>query len=106
MATTNKDFKVKNGLVVGGSGTFTGTVSVGTPTQSAHAATKEYVDNNPASTTISDSPPASPTAGDMWYNSGDGIQYIYYDGYWVESSSGGQSTDFTNVEIATIMGAY
>lgn len=44
MATIDKDFKVKNGLVVALGGSFGGTVTVGTPTQAAHAATKEYVD--------------------------------------------------------------
>ena len=44
MATTNKNFKVKNGLEVGGNGTFDGTVTVYTPTANTHAATKLYVD--------------------------------------------------------------
>ena len=41
MSTVNKDFKVKNGLIVGLGGSFGGTVTVGTPTLAAHAATKE-----------------------------------------------------------------
>jgi hypothetical protein len=45
VATDNKDFKVKNGLVVGGTGAFEGTVAVATPNQSSHATTKEYVDD-------------------------------------------------------------
>ena len=44
MATESKDFKVKNGLVVGEGGTFNGPVTVATPTLATHAATKEYVD--------------------------------------------------------------
>lgn len=92
MSTSSKDFKVKNGLVVGGGGSFTDPVSVGTPTSGQHAATKDYVDSNSASLTISDSPPENPNPGDQWYNSGDGVTYVYYDGFWVESSSGGQET--------------
>ena len=29
-------------------------------------------------------PPASPLAGDAWFNTEDGAVYIYYDNYWVE----------------------
>jgi len=43
MATSDKDFKVKNGLNVALGGTFGGTVTVATPTLSTHAATKGYV---------------------------------------------------------------
>ena len=35
MATVNKDFKVKNGLQVAGSGSFGGTLTVATPTEAA-----------------------------------------------------------------------
>lgn len=44
MTTTDKDFKVKNGLSVTDGGTFGGPVVVGTPTQASHAVTKEYLD--------------------------------------------------------------
>ena len=44
MSTINKDFKVKNGIQVSEGGTFGGPVSVGTPTDPSHAATKDYVD--------------------------------------------------------------
>ena len=47
MATVNKDFKVKNGLIVALGGSFGGAVVVGTPTENLHAATKEYVDQFP-----------------------------------------------------------
>jgi len=43
MATVDKDFKVKNGLVVTNGGIFRGTVTGATPTENLHAATKEYV---------------------------------------------------------------
>lgn len=93
MTTTDKNFKVKNGIVVGGSGVFSGTVEVATPTADDHAATKAYVDQNAGGATVSDNPPENPSVGDQWYNSLDGVTYIYYDSYWVESSSGGQETN-------------
>lgn len=106
MATTDKDFKVKNGISVGGSGVFGGTVSVASPTQSGHAATKEYVDNAPAKATISASPPSNPSLGDQWYNSEDGVLYMYYDNFWVEASSGGADANIDSLEISSIMGVY
>ena len=45
MATTNQDFRVKHGINVATSGTFGGTVTVATPTENTHAATKLYVDS-------------------------------------------------------------
>jgi hypothetical protein len=44
LATEQKDFRVKNGLLVGGEGNFAGPVVVGTPSSNSHAATKQYVD--------------------------------------------------------------
>lgn len=91
MATSNKDFRVKNGLIVGGTGLFNGTVTVATPTANEHAATKQYVDENSGggggSLTVGDTPPSNPTEGDLWYNSLEGSTYVYYDSFWVESTS-------------------
>jgi hypothetical protein len=33
-----------------------------------------------------DTPPSSPKAGDMWWNSTDGRLYIYFDNNWVDAS--------------------
>ena len=92
MATDSKDFKVKNGLIVAEGGTFGGTVTVATPTSNTHAATKLYVDDLLAGVgggalTVSDTPPSSPAEGDLWYNSTDGSTYVYYDSFWVETTS-------------------
>lgn len=94
MATDSKDFKVKNGLVVGEGGTFNGPVTVATPTSNTHATTKLYVDDLIAgigagggSLTVSDTAPLLPSEGDLWYNSTDGSTYVYYDSFWVEASS-------------------
>jgi hypothetical protein len=40
------------------------------------------------STDISTTPPSSPTAGDLWYNSETGQTFVYYDSFWVENVSG------------------
>jgi len=68
------------------------------PTFNLEAATKQYVDTHGSSggggttTTISDAPPASPTAGSMWWESDTGTLWIFYnDGstsQWVAVASG------------------
>lgn len=45
MTTENKSFKVKNGLIVGGSGNFSGPVTISETTLPQHAARKDYVDS-------------------------------------------------------------
>jgi hypothetical protein len=69
VATIDKNFKVKNGLVVALGGTFGGTVEVGTPTENAHAATKEYVDGKFTSVVI-------PTESEAPENPADGQFYF------------------------------
>ena len=59
MSTTDKDFKVKNGLQVADGATFGAAISVGEPTLDEHAATKEYVDG--VASTPGPTGPAGPT---------------------------------------------
>jgi hypothetical protein len=80
MATVDKDFKVKNGLVVANGGTFGGAVTVGTPTINAHAATKEYVDSR--SMAVGSTAPSSPTNGTQWLDTGTNRINFYYNGAW------------------------
>jgi hypothetical protein len=70
VATTEKDFKVKNGLVVALGGSFGGTVEVGTPTENAHAATKEYVDGKFTSVVIptESEAPENPVDGQFYFD--------------------------------------
>jgi len=82
MTTENKDFKVKNGLVVTNGGTFGGAVEVGTPTIGAHAATKEYVDSVASSITVSSTAPSSPTNGMQWLDTVTNRVNFYYNGSW------------------------
>jgi hypothetical protein len=41
-----------------------------------------------ASITVSDTPPVSPTAGALWYESDSGKTFIYYDSQWIEIGGG------------------
>jgi hypothetical protein len=80
MATVDKDFKVKNGLVVANGGTFGDAVTVGAPTLNAHAATKEYVDSR--SMAVGSTAPSSPTNGTQWLDTGTNRINFYYNGSW------------------------
>lgn len=70
MATIDKNFKVKNGLVVALGGSFGGAVEVGTPTINAHAATKEYVDGKFTSVVIptESGAPENPVDGQFYFD--------------------------------------
>ena len=85
MATIDKDFKVKNGLVVALGGSFGGPVIVGTPTESTHAATRQYVDDRTGTVTIpvEIEAPQSPVDGQMYFDNTTRHLSIY-------SSSAGQ----------------
>jgi hypothetical protein len=85
VATVNKDFKVKHGLDVNQGGTFGGTVTVATPTQNTHAATKLYVDTVAGSSgvTVSGTAPASPSNGNLWFDTLTERVHVYYGSEWV-----------------------
>jgi len=80
MTTVDKDFRVKNGLVVANGGTFGGAVEVGTPTTNAHAATKEYVDNR--SMAVGNTAPSSPINGTQWLDTSTNRINFYYNSSW------------------------
>ncbi len=82
LATVNKDFKVKNGLIVNGGGEFGGAVVVANPTLSSHAATKEYVDSVAGSMVVGDTAPSTPNNGDLWLDSITKRVNVYYNGIW------------------------
>lgn len=85
MATVNKDFRVKHGINVAEGGIFGSTVTVATPTQNNHAATKLYVDTAVGSPQIpvSSTPPASPDNGDLWFDTLTERVHVYYSSEWV-----------------------
>ena len=82
MATIEKDFKVKNGLVVNNGGTFGDAVTVGAPTLASHAATKEYVDSLTGSMAVGTTAPSSPTNGTQWLDTATNRVNFYYNGVW------------------------
>jgi hypothetical protein len=86
VATTDKDFKVKNGLNVALGGSFGGTVTVSTPTENEHAATKLYVDSA-SSIVVGDTPPESPSNGKMWFDTTTERLNIYYNSEWIAQST-------------------
>jgi hypothetical protein len=83
--TTDKDFKVKNGLQVTEGGSFGGAVVVGTPTSGTHAATKSYVDDlvSDINIPVDSTPPSSPNNGQMWFDTGTQRLNVYYGGSWL-----------------------
>jgi hypothetical protein len=82
MTTVDKDFKVKNGLVVANGGTFGNAVTVGAPTLAGHAATKEYVDSLTGSMAVGSTAPSSPTNGTQWLDTLTNRVNFYYNGAW------------------------
>ena len=82
MATVEKDFKVKNGLIVSLGGTFGGTVTVGTPTELQHAATKEYVDNA-SSVEVSATAPEIIRDGQFYLNTDTYHLSVSYNNEWL-----------------------
>lgn len=87
MATVEKDFKVKNGLIVNSGGTFGGTVVVSDPTESTHAATKSYVDSVAGIITTGSTAPSSPTNGVQWFDTSLNRLKIYSDEVWYVMAS-------------------
>ena len=83
MATVNKDFKVKHGINVALGGTFGSTVTVATPTENAHAATKLYVDTAVGSPTIGTTQPESPVNGQLWFDTLTERVHVYYNSQWI-----------------------
>jgi hypothetical protein len=83
LATVDKDFKVKNGLVVANGGSFGGSVVVGEPTLSTHAATKAYVDAMAGGIPVDSTPPSSPENGDLWFDTLTERVHVYYNSSWL-----------------------
>jgi hypothetical protein len=83
MATVDKDFKVKNGLVVTNGGSFGDAVTVGAPTLADHAATKDYVDSLTGGMPVGPTPPSSPTNGQLWLDTLTNRVNVYKDSSWI-----------------------
>ena len=83
MATVNKDFRVKHGIIVADGGTFGSTVTVATPTLDTHAATKLYVDTAVGSPVVGTTQPGSPTNGQLWFDTVTERIHVYYNSEWI-----------------------
>jgi hypothetical protein len=83
MATVNKDFKVKHGINVALGGTFGSTVTVATPTENAHAATKLYVDTAIGAPVVGTTQPESPVNGNLWFDTLTERVHVYYNSEWI-----------------------
>ena len=83
MATVNKDFRVKHGINVAEGGIFGSTVTVATPTQNEHAATKLYVDSAVGSPKVPTTEPVSPANGDLWLDTLTERVHVYYNSQWI-----------------------
>jgi hypothetical protein len=82
VATTNRDFKVKHGLSVADGATFGSTVTVGTPTENAHAATKLYVDSKPILVATASTSPADAVNGQLYVDTIENRLLFFYNGQW------------------------
>jgi hypothetical protein len=83
MATVEKDFKVKNGLIVSLGGTFGGAVTVATPTDLMHAATKQYVDQA-SGVEVSETDPVITRDGQFYLNSLDNHLAVSFNNAWIK----------------------
>ena len=91
MATSNKNFKVKNGLDVSGAATASSFVKTGGTSAQflmADGSISSGGGGGGGSLEVSQTPPSSPSLGDIWYNSQTGQTFVYYDSYWVENITG------------------
>jgi hypothetical protein len=62
-----------------------------------------------STTSVGDTPPASPTANQLWFNSTDATLYIYYSSAWVECLAGSGLSSFREASTgitATAFGKY
>ena len=82
MATVNKDFKVKHGLNVALGGTFGSAVTVGTPTENTHAATKLYVDAFEYLVSTASTAPASASEGQLYIDTQNNRLLFFYNSQW------------------------
>jgi hypothetical protein len=53
-----------------------------------------------SSVSVSDTPPNSPSEGDLWWKSDEGNLYVYYDGYWVISVD-----NTSSIPLGTVSGS-
>ena len=63
---------------------------------------ESWVNGNGSSTTVSDTAPATPESGDLWYDSTSLILFIYYSGNWIElnpDTGAEELSDLTDINV-------
>ena len=103
---SDKNFVVKNGLVVGTTATISGIEidpSGATSDQILKFNGTKFVSaNQSGSITVSSSAPASPTEGALWFDSDTAQTFIYYDSQWIEIGGAGSGAKmFVNSSAPT-----
>lgn len=84
MTTSSKDFKVKNGIQVGGDAVVNGNIIAASPTADDHVVTLAYLNENMTTGfDVSSVAPSSPTDGDTWFDSVTQRLNVYYSGTWI-----------------------
>jgi hypothetical protein len=82
MSTTDKDFRIKNGLQVAGDAVVVGTVTVSEPVDNNHVATKSYVESV-ALPIVSDTAPETPESGQLWLDTVSERLHIFDGSAWI-----------------------
>jgi hypothetical protein len=82
MTVYNRDFKVKNGIQVGANSTINGTVTISSPVEDNHAATKSYVESI-AIPVVSANRPTSPESGQLWLDTVSQRLHIFEGTSWI-----------------------
>jgi hypothetical protein len=62
--------------------------------------------NSGANVTESATPPSSPTAGNLWYDTVGGRMYVYFDSGWVDTNPMPATTDIINRYVSTANSDY
>jgi hypothetical protein len=115
LGSSFKTWKVtgQSDLVASGEDTIQFVAGTGvTITTNPTAATKTITINasgGGSTSSVGDTPPASPTANSLWFNSTDATLYIYYSGAWVECLAGSGLSSFREASTgitATAFGKY
>lgn len=82
MATTDKDFKVKNGIQVAGDGVFGGNIVAAAPTQNNHVVTLGYLQGMSNAIDFGAIPPEFAEDGQLWFDTIVQRVNVFYDGTW------------------------
>lgn len=95
MATTNKNFKIKNGLDVALGASFGEPILIPEPTLYNHATTKQYVDDAIIAYTVPvyNAPPEFANNGQLFFDSVTGRMAVYYNSEWIVIATFGDTVN-------------